>query len=144
MYKYTGLMLMGLMISTQAFATWDDNNCTNRGGVISTGRISGTFCRSTKKMNWWSANVWCQKHGGRLASLKSACPGVPQNDQESCTANLLQNISKTAGAFASHWLSDTLVLNNNEDLQAWVVQGNSAETRIALSSFSQTGYAFCE
>ena len=54
-------------------AEWNDTNCTNRGGTIVSGTSGDTFCYSKRAMNWWSANVWCQKHGGVLSDYQTAC-----------------------------------------------------------------------
>ena len=75
MYKYIGLIIFAFAMSAAPIhdTTWTKENCTNRGGHIVYGKTSGTFCQSGATMNWWSANVWCQKHGGKLATVFSAC-----------------------------------------------------------------------
>ena len=36
------------------------------------------FCQSTSTMNWWSAIIWCQSIGHKLADIETMCPnGLP-------------------------------------------------------------------
>ena len=74
MKQYILLILFGVIAISPAFATnWNDDNCTNRDGTIVTANDGTKFCRSNNIMNWWSANVWCQKHGGVLTDYKKFC-----------------------------------------------------------------------
>ena len=85
MKKYIGLIGLGLMLSTQSVATtWTDANCTNRGGTIKIAQNGQKFCFSNKPMNWWSANVWCQRHDGQLVNIASWCPGTAVKGGELC------------------------------------------------------------
>ena len=83
MYKYIGLMILGLMVGQAQAAcdggTWVTSNttatrseCSLKNGAVCNGK---TFCRSNaRKLNWWSAMAWCKKNGMQLASLESLCP----------------------------------------------------------------------
>ena len=85
MKKYI-ILLLSLCVALPVYAEWTTENCTNRGGYIATGELNGkSFCVSKVKMNWWSANVWCQKHGGQLASATHVCPGTPLTEQRPCS-----------------------------------------------------------
>jgi len=42
------------------------------GTMVST--QSGSFCRSDKTMNWWSAHNWCRANGMSLVSMYDVCP----------------------------------------------------------------------
>ena len=135
-------IICSLLYGSNTFAIdWNSANCTNRGGVISSGIISGTFCRSTVKMNWWSANVWCQKHGGTLATLAVACPGTPISVGASCTANLYQYSSNLEGSKLRHWLNGPQL---NSEVLAWALRPDGYGTTLDLSSMAELGYAFCE
>ena len=79
------ILLCALMLATPIHATeWTDANCTNRGGTIKIAQNGQKFCCSNKPMNWWSANVWCQRHDGQLASAASYCPGSALASGQSC------------------------------------------------------------
>ena len=100
MKKYIGLIGLGLILSTQSVATtWTDANCTNRGGTIVTTNSGTKFCRSNAAMNWWRANVWCQRHGGQLASAQSVCQMAYQNNAR------CPNFISPVGMI-EYWLSD--------------------------------------
>ena len=74
MKKYIGLIGLGIILSTQSVATtWTAANCTNRAGSIIEAADGKLFCVSNVDVNWYSANVWCEKHGGKLSSYQNAC-----------------------------------------------------------------------
>ena len=105
MYKYIWLAALMIVLSKQALATeWTAENCTNRGGTIVTMSNGTKLCRTTKPMNWWSANSWCQKHGGKLASIASVCASETPTLQGQCASGGVSTIgnhvwtSTTAGA----------------------------------------------
>ena len=135
--KYIGLFILGLM-GVSAYATaWDDNNCTNRGGIIATAKNGDTFCRSKVQMNWYSASVWCQKHGGALANNSKACFGTALSVKSSC-ANLYDGAVVT---YAAYWLGVTA----GEEV-AWTVNRGAAATDVTLQNRKHTAsaYALCE
>jgi len=48
------------------------------------------FCRSAIEMTWFSALIWCQSIGHKLASFNSLCPGLPTgpNNTSGACANV--------------------------------------------------------
>lgn len=36
--------------------------------------IDSNICRSSNRMNWWSAYTWCEAQGLKLASVYDVCP----------------------------------------------------------------------
>ena len=84
MKKYIMIFVLEIsVVSTAMAATWTKENCTDRGGTV-VSITGGTFCRSNITMNWWSANVWCQKHGGKLAGIADLCPGTAPAAGQNC------------------------------------------------------------
>ena len=97
----TAVVLACLLWTIPVYATeWNATNCTNRGGTVATAVNGDTFCYSSQMMNVWSAHVWCQKHGGRLASYEKACALTALNNEAPCENFVGKAVS---GAF---WLSD--------------------------------------
>ena len=97
MKKYIGLLILS-MLSMYAYAgttiTWNQAGCESVGGVwVKANSATDTdkgcdsahcnakeFCRSPKKMNWWSAFAWCESIGAKLVDLESACPNAITNN----------------------------------------------------------------
>lgn len=44
------------------------------GGTSFEGVNGHEYCRSSYKMNWWSAYAWCEAQGRHLASIYEICP----------------------------------------------------------------------
>ena len=40
---------------------------------------NGSFCKSNKTMNWWSAATWCKANGRGLATMYDMCPSWDGN-----------------------------------------------------------------
>ena len=142
MKKYIGLLILGLSLSSPAFAEWDTSTCTNRGGKIVTGSSNNQkFCRSNAKMNWWSANVWCQKHGGQLADIANACPGASLSWGSSCD-NIPYSLDGIPdGNFG--WLKHTQLTETAGE--AWSVSKHGGwGVGLVRRSFEVAAYALCE
>ncbi len=45
------------------------------GGSFITGNNGHEYCRSNKRMNWWSAYTWCKANGLHMVSIYEICPG---------------------------------------------------------------------
>ena len=140
MKKYIGLIAFWLILSTQAHTTeWTAENCTNRGGIILSGNLNGTFCASNTDMNWWSANVWCQRHGGQLADVSNACPGTPLNDKAAC-ANFSANGAHPLWVKYS-WLTN---MQDTSTMSAWAIRWSGNPTTLGTKTVSNVARAFCE
>ncbi len=60
-----------------------------------------TFCVSKVKLNWWSAQLWCQSLGLSLASIYDLCPdwdGRDGFDVSSSTPSCKRRIPVSGGA----------------------------------------------
>lgn len=124
MYKYIGLMMLGLWTTTANAYTscvggtevTSPASCVNYAGVE---QCNGhTFCKSNRQMNWWSAINWCQSNGGTLASYTNVCPNTEIN--KNCpnrpgTSLWLKESAGGGSAFLVFW---------NGALQGW---GKTAE-----------------
>ena len=64
--KYIGCIVISLTI-TSAHAL------TCNGGTEVTATDNMKYCQSPAKMNWWSAEAWCQSNGGHLVSFETVC-----------------------------------------------------------------------
>ena len=126
MYKYLSLIILEIIFAEPVLATdWNDSNCTNRGGIIQD--INGyKFCGGKNTMNWWSANIWCQKHGGQLAHITTACGFAAPFENAACVNKSLPN----------YWT--TVYANNGK---AWTIEcwrgqcGNISKLKqVALST----------
>ncbi|MGN1092002.1 MAG: hypothetical protein ACI4RJ_05910 [Alphaproteobacteria bacterium] len=49
-------------------------SCEDAGGTLYKGNDGKTeYCLSSRGMNWWSANAWCQALGLELVDLQTEC-----------------------------------------------------------------------
>ena len=81
MYKYVGLIAIGLIISSAHAAcdggTWVTSHKATDSGCSASTCNEKTFCWSNKVIyNWWSAMTWCKANGMQLASSSSLCPNT--------------------------------------------------------------------
>ncbi len=70
MYNYLILFLILLSVSAHAKVT---GGCADGTGDLLTGKVSGSYCQSQIKMNWWSAIAWCKSFGAELIDLTDDC-----------------------------------------------------------------------
>ena len=72
---YEGDCVGGTIITANSYANDKGGYCD-----VAQGNCNGdTFCLSTVNggyLTWWSAHLWCESNGGRLASFYEVCPGV--------------------------------------------------------------------
>lgn len=59
------ILILMLLLNTPCLAC--------EGSVFTGHDPSKQFCVSKKRMNWWSAHMWCQKQGYVLATPDRAC-----------------------------------------------------------------------
>ena len=137
----TAMVLAYLLLTPSVHAEWNETNCTNRGGTIVTGVNNNMkFCRSNVAMNWVSANVWCQKHGGQLADAKDACPGSDFSGKARCP-NLPQ--AGVMGGDNKNWLRNTTLNSTSGSMEAWNIRmwGGSNFISLPLTTLAN---AICE
>lgn len=67
------LCLVGLMMSASA-------NADCEGGTV-----IGSYCRSNKLMNWWSAYNWCKSNSMRMPTIYDICPSWDGNKGYKCS-----------------------------------------------------------
>jgi len=93
MKRLLGVLVCSFILSHSALAVtnipWTKEGCESVKGTWITAKSATDdgcdaahcnglhFCRSSQKMNWWSAAIWCQSIGRKLASLANVCPGIP-------------------------------------------------------------------
>jgi len=93
MKKLLGVLFLSMILAKSAFAgttiPWTKEGCQSVKGTWITARSatdSGcdaahcngmNFCRGPVAMNWFSAMIWCQSIGHKVASWANACPGMP-------------------------------------------------------------------
>jgi len=70
--KRLKLMILGLIFSIALSYSANTNaaTCANGYGIEVKGNSSGTYCRSRRYLNWWSANAWCDAVGMKLVSME--------------------------------------------------------------------------
>ena len=82
--------LLTISLATQALADttipWTKEGCESVKGTWITAHLPTddgcdaahcngmNFCRSSQKMNWWSALIWCKSIGRELTDIETACP----------------------------------------------------------------------
>ena len=86
MYKYIGLSIIclfaipafaektcngGTLVTAHTVATRSRCFDSTRGVDTCNGM---TFCKSNRKMPWWSAVLWCKSNNRTLASMEHVCP----------------------------------------------------------------------
>ena len=54
--------------------TWVTANAANADGCDAAHCNGKNFCVLRQTLNWWSALIWCQSIGHKLAELEEACP----------------------------------------------------------------------
>ena len=164
--KKFGILVFCLCIASPAFADfWD--NCTafegkivsansygnDKGGLCNdpnnpnlTNNCNGKqFCRSGNIMNWWTAFIWCEAIGGRLASFDSLCPGIQPlpNEVTGACPNIkgIDNTSNPKGmAGLSGWTSMGYGTNN----ALWVHLSSGAVSSRTMGRNDSRFYAICE
>ena len=143
MKKYIALLL-SFYVTSPVYAEWTTANCTNRGGDIVTGVKNGiTFCTSKVIMNWWSANVWCQKHGGQLANIEHICPGAfPAVESSASCPNVNQGDLFTTNSARYFWLNNTSVEEGVVRARTIYRGANAVSTQWQVSS--SLNFAVCE
>ena len=88
-------------------------------------------------MNFWSAKVWCQKHGGQLASYTSVCQ-LSMPGAASCP-----NISSFPN-WSSFWLDDSAPTDGKN---WWLYYGGDSRQMERSRSAGPSNvpiYALCE
>lgn len=108
--------------ATSAFAKCE-------GGTIVTGvENNHDYCVSSTTMVWWSAIVWCEQQGRKLATLNQACNGWNSDIVGNGTCpNLAVGVNKVV------W-----TVNPSGDSNAYIVNLSSGN----VSSYNRTGYYF--
>ena len=115
----TILLLMVMLCSEPAYAA-GCNVPAAAGETFTATNGTGTFCRSTAEMNWWSAYSWCKAQGLEMATPADiGCTGI------SATANTL-----TCSAFQAvsiyYWLNASS--SNSSRAAAWTVNSSTGGT----------------
>lgn len=74
-------MILGLIFSIALSYSANTNaaTCANGYGIEVKGNSSGTYCRSRRYLNWWSANAWCDAVGMKLVSMEECIAVMNQN-----------------------------------------------------------------
>ena len=68
--------------------TWITAHSATDDGCDAAHCNSMNFCISNVSMNLFSALIWCQSIGRKLASLDHACPGIPTTSGPCANLNL--------------------------------------------------------
>ena len=127
--KYIGLFVLCLSLVNPVKAEWNNENCTSRGGTI-VNVNSRSFCQSGRAMNWWSANIWCSKHGGHLPSYADLCPGAANSV---CgTRRWPDNI----------WVKETYIDPGSHAIRPYHVYGNGGG--VTLATVTDSRNVVCE
>ena len=137
----TALVLAYLLLTPSVHAEWNETNCTNRGGSIITGQNSIQFCASKVPMNWWSANVWCQKHGGQLAESADICPGVPLTMAELECPNITNTNLPSSNSSRISWLRNTVIMD--EQLSGRVMYRGAHKAYMQWKTPTNQAFAIC-
>ena len=112
MQKFIGFIFLSIFVATPVCAEWTAENCTSRGGRFFTDPNTGkVFCASEAIMNWWSANAWCQRHGGRLADIHDLCPGVGLTSGNACPNLTARNDALWRQSGQDNWTRNTIIQN---------------------------------
>ena len=117
--KYIGLATCALIVSpsvmaytscvggTELTAPTRETNAACFDSASGIDRCNGmTFCKSNRKMKWWSAILWCQANGGKLATVEHVCPNTEINtacQNRVDTSLWINKLDGTANAYTVQW-----------------------------------------